>query len=329
MIREALPHTAAEAGHSAQADAPDPSTVGDVRVEKRGRRGALANLFGVRSPSLAVAASLWATSLSAAIALAPAALAQLPSPGLQAGSSAANQLGAASRLGSREGADAEAGDLDSYAGLRRSMIDSQVRRRGVNEKNLLSAMQEVPRHLFVPEEVERLAYEDRPVEIAPGQNLSQAYLSARMISLLDLEPGDRVLEVGTGSGYDAALLSQLARDVYTIEIDPAMGGRARANLDRLGYDNVHVRIGDGYRGWPEKAPFDAILLTAAPQRVPEPLFEQLAIGGKLVVAVGYSLHQDLQVITKTGPDERQVRRVSLISLAPMTGEVEQRDRRRD
>lgn len=212
---------------------------------------------------------------------------------------------------------------DPFLGLRRHMVDQQVRQRGGEiAPAVLSAMVDVPRHLFVPKDLERRAYEDRPVEIAPGKTLSQAYVSARMIDLLDLDGNEKVLEIGTGSGYDAALLSRLAKQVFTIEIDSGLGKLARQKLGMLGYGNVEVRIGDGYRGWPEEAPFDAILLTAAPHRVPEPLFEQLAVGGRMVVAVGNPLHQDLKVIVKTAEGDRQMRRVSLISLAPMTGEID-------
>lgn len=222
-------------------------------------------------------------------------------------------------------AAAQTGPADPFVDQRRHMVDHQLRQRGIDEPQLLDAMETVPRHLFVPEAFERNAYDDRPVPIAPGQTLSAAVVSARMISLLEVDEDDKVLEIGTGSGYDAALLSTLADQVHTIEIDEELGREARAKLRRLGYGNVTVHIGDGYRGLPEEAPFDAILLTAAPERVPEPLFEQLAPGGRMVVAVGYSLHQDLQVITKSLDGEREVRRVSLVSLVPMTGEVTQED----
>lgn len=210
---------------------------------------------------------------------------------------------------------------DPYQAQRHDMVDLQVRQRGVQEPEVLDAMEHVPRHLFVPPQLENEAYADRPLPIAPGQTLSQAYVSARMIALLELDGDERVLEIGTGSGYDAALLSRLAKEVYTIEIEPGLGESARGKLKSLGYDNVYVRIGDGYRGWPEKAPFDAILVTTAPERIPEPLFDQLAPGGRMVIAVGYSLHQDLQVVTKGQGGDREVRRVSLISLTPMTGEI--------
>lgn len=215
---------------------------------------------------------------------------------------------------------AQAGEL--FGRLRADMVRTQVERRGVDQPSLLAAMRSVPRHLFVPERLVREAYRDQPVTISPGHTLSQAYVSARMISLLDLDGDEKVLEIGTGSGYDAAILSRMAQEVYTIEIDDEMADAAKSTLDRLGYSNVRVRAGDGYRGWPTEAPFDAILMTTAPPRVPEPLFEQLAPGGKMVIAVGYSLHQDLKVITKTIEGDREVRRVSLVSLTPMTGEVQ-------
>ena len=215
-----------------------------------------------------------------------------------------------------------ASSSDPFFGERRNMVNDQVRKRGIEEPNVLEAMETVPRHLFVPEIYQLQAYEDTPVSIAPGQTLSQAYLSARMIALLDLDGDEKVLEIGTGSGYDAALLSRMAREVHTIEIDNTLGRRARSTLKELGYGNVEVHIGDGYRGWPEEAPFDAILVTAAPERVPDPLIDQLAIGGKMVLAVGRAV-QELQVITKTAEDSYNVRKINLVNLGPMTGEVQQ------
>ena len=213
------------------------------------------------------------------------------------------------------------GAQDVFTQMRHDMVDLQIRQRGIVERDVLHAMEQVPRHLFVPDSLARDAYDDRPVEITPGQTLSQSYVSAIMLQLLKLKGDERVLEIGTGTGYDAALLSRLAAKVYTIEIDPDLGQQARSKLGDLGYDNIDVKIGDGYHGWPEKAPFDAILLTAAPERIPEPLLDQLAVGGRMVVAVGFSLHQDLQVITKTSKSEHSKRTVSLINLSPMTGQV--------
>ncbi|RMH15520.1 MAG: protein-L-isoaspartate(D-aspartate) O-methyltransferase [Acidobacteria bacterium] len=204
------------------------------------------------------------------------------------------------------------------------MVDRQVKKRGVKAPRLLSAMEEVPRHLFVPQEQRERAYDDAPVRIGRNQLLPQAYLSARMIELLELDGDEKVLEIGTGSGYDAALLSRVAREVHTIEIDEDLGRQARRTLRQLGYDNVTVHIGDGYRGLPEEAPFDAILLTTAPEELPEPLFEQLKEGGKIVAPIG-TLVQKLQVITKTA-DGRQVRNLIPVRLGRMTGEIEEQRR---
>jgi protein-L-isoaspartate(D-aspartate) O-methyltransferase len=205
---------------------------------------------------------------------------------------------------------------DPWAPQRSDMVENQLRKQGIKEPSILTAMRDVPRHLFVPESRQAQAYAEAPVEFAPGQALPQAFLSALMIELLDLDRHDKVLEIGTGSGYDAAVLSRLVRRVYTIEIDPAVGQQARRTLDRLGYDNVQVRIGDGYRGWPEEAPFDAILVTAAPDHVPDHLLEQLKVGGKMVVAVGSRMVQDLTVVTKT-PDGPEKRKISPVVMTPM------------
>ncbi len=217
----------------------------------------------------------------------------------------------------------EAPQQDRFFPLRRTMVDEQVRQRGVEEPGVLAAMERVPRHLFVPEAQQTRAYEDEPLSIAPGQTLSQAFVSARMIELLELDGGEKVLEIGTGSGYEAAILSGLAREVCTVEIDEELGRKARKTLERLGYANVRVRIGDGYRGWEEEAPFDAILVTASTQRIPPPLIDQLAPGGKMVVAVGSTL-QELRVVTKT-VDGYTSRPVSLVNITPMTGEVTRED----
>ena len=206
------------------------------------------------------------------------------------------------------------------------MVDEQVRQRGVRQQQLLSAMESIPRHLFVPEESRNLAYEDRSLPIGWGEFMSRPYLSARMIELLELDGGERVLEIGTGSGYDAALLSQLAREVFTIELLDELGAQASSNLESLGYDNVRVRVGNGYDGWPEEAPFDAIILTAAPERRPEALLDQLRVSGKMVVPVGRFV-QDLMVITKT-EDGTETRTVTPVHLGPMREEGPPPRRRR-
>lgn len=214
-----------------------------------------------------------------------------------------------------------AAQADPYEPKRTHMVELQVRGRGITEPGVLSAMKDVPRHRFLPDALQSLAYEGTPVAIAPGQTLPAATLSAQMIEHLGLDGDEKVLEIGTGTGYDAAILSRLAREVYTIEIDADVGQRARGILESLGYANVHVKIGNGLRGWPEKAPFDAILVTAAPHEVPEHLLEQLAEGGRMVLAVGDDLMQDLQVILKT-PEGIERQFIKPVRIGPMTGEEE-------
>ena len=209
---------------------------------------------------------------------------------------------------------------DSSAMARRRMVEEQIRWRGITDARLLAVLAEVPRHLFVPESERPAAYGDYPLPIGAGQTISQPYIVALMTSLLDLKPGARVLEIGTGSGYQAAVLSRLAREVYSIEIVPELGERARKTLGELGYDNVQVRIGDGYRGWPEAAPFDAVLLTAAPTDVPQPLLDQLKTGGKMVLPIG-RWWQELVVLTKT-PKGIVREEVAPVRFVPMTGEAE-------
>jgi protein-L-isoaspartate(D-aspartate) O-methyltransferase len=209
--------------------------------------------------------------------------------------------------------------LDPYVQLRRSMVTEQIRRRGVKEPSVLSAMEQVPRHLFVPAAQQGQAYEDHPLDVGSGRTIYQPYVVALMTSLLDLDPGKTVLEVGTGSGYHAAVLSRIARKVYSIEISPPVAAEAEKRLAELGYRNVDIRVGDGYKGWPEAGPFDAILLSAAPLKIPAPLLQQLRVGGKMVVAEGGFI-QDLLVITKTA-DGLEKRTVIPVRLSPMTGQV--------
>ena len=206
-----------------------------------------------------------------------------------------------------------------YGLQRRAMVDEQIRQRGIREREVLKAMEQVPRHLFVPESVRPKAYEDAALAISPGRAIYQPYVVALMTSLLDLDRGDKVLEVGTGTGYHAAILSRIAREVYSIEIDSTAASQASKRLSGLGYPNVFVRHGDGYQGWVEKAPFDAILLSVAPPRVPKPLIDQLRVGGKMVVPVG-GFFQDLLVITKTA-DGLEKRTVIPVRVAPMAGKV--------
>lgn len=203
---------------------------------------------------------------------------------------------------------------------RREMVDLQIRQRGIHERGVLQAMEQVPRHLFVPESVRPKAYGDEALPLGQGRTIYQPYVVALMTSLLNLDRGDRVLEVGTGTGYHAAVLSRIAKEVYSIEIDSAVAAQAKRRLAALGYYNIDVRHGDGYQGWPDKAPFDAILLSAAPPRLPKPLLDQLRVGGRMVVPVGGSFFQDLLVITKTA-DGLEKRTVIPVRLTPMTGKV--------
>ncbi|HEV3455336.1 MAG TPA: protein-L-isoaspartate(D-aspartate) O-methyltransferase [Thermoanaerobaculia bacterium] len=205
--------------------------------------------------------------------------------------------------------------------LRQQMVEQQIRSRGVTSPTVVAAMQEVPRHLFVPSSERGQAYEDHPLPIGGGQTISQPYVVALMTALLDLPPRSRVLEIGTGSGYQAAVLSRVADQVYSIEIVPELGARARETLSKLGYGNVQVRIGDGYRGWPEAAPFDGILLTAAPQAVPQPLIAQLKPGGRMVLPVG-GFDQNLMVLTKKPDGSVKQEKVLPVRFVPMTGEAE-------
>ena len=184
----------------------------------------------------------------------------------------------------RHGSSAE--NPDKYTRLRERMVTRQIRARGVKDERVLSAMLTVPRHLFVPSGSRAMAYEDMPLPIGGGQTLSQPYIVAFMTEALDLSPDDRVLEIGTGSGYQAAVLAGLVKDVYTIELIPKLGNAAGMLLDELGYTNIHVRVGDGYKGWPEEAPFDAVIVTCAPERIPQALVDQLAEGGRIIVPVG-------------------------------------------
>ncbi len=208
--------------------------------------------------------------------------------------------------------------FDSFVMERQRMVDEQIRARGVDERSVLDAMASVPRHLFVPESLRDMAYRDYPQQIGSGQTISQPYVVALMTSLLRLEGDEKVLEIGTGSGYQAAILSKVAGEVYTIEIRSELAKRAKKTLDSLRYKNVEVRTGNGYDGWPEEAPFDAIVVTAAPPRIPEKLVEQLKVGGRLVVPVG-QYFQDLMVIQKTEDGVRK-RRVAAVRFVPMVTE---------
>jgi protein-L-isoaspartate(D-aspartate) O-methyltransferase len=209
---------------------------------------------------------------------------------------------------------------DSEAERRARMVETQIVNRGVRDARVLAAMKQVPRHLFVNAK-ERDPYGDHPLPIAGNQTISQPYIVALMTELADLTPGERVLEIGTGSGYQSAVLSRLAKEVYSIEIVPELARESAERLRKLGYGNVTVREGDGYRGWPEHAPFDAILVTAAPDRIPQPLLDQLAPGGRMVIPVG-SFFQELKVLSKDRNGKITEKDILPVRFVPMTGEIE-------
>ena len=209
------------------------------------------------------------------------------------------------------------GDTDR----RTRMVETQIVARGVRDARVLAAMRKVPRHLFVEPAQRAQAYEDHPLPIPGNQTISQPYIVALMTELLELKPASRVLEIGTGSGYQSAVLGELAKEVYTIEIVPELAELAASRLKELGYDNVTVREGDGYRGWPEHAPFDAVIVTAAPERIPQPLLDQLAPGGILVIPVG-GFFQELKVFRKSTDGRITEKDILPVRFVPMTGEVE-------
>jgi protein-L-isoaspartate(D-aspartate) O-methyltransferase len=204
-----------------------------------------------------------------------------------------------------------------YATAQERMVREQLEARGITDARVLAAMRSVPRHEFIPHVLRDAAHRDGPLPIGHEQTISQPYIVALMSELARLRPEARVLEVGTGSGYQTAVLAELACDVHSIEIVPALADRAAATLRRLGYERVHVHQGDGHRGWPEAAPFDTILVTAAPERVPEALVAQLAPDGRLVIPIGGE-SQELQVHHRTD-DGVVIEPVAPVRFVPMTG----------
>jgi protein-L-isoaspartate(D-aspartate) O-methyltransferase len=203
---------------------------------------------------------------------------------------------------------------------RRRMVDEQLAARDIRDTRVLDAMRRVPRHLFIPESARSLAYIDSALPIGYGQTISQPYIVAFMTQALKLEPGHRVLEIGTGSGYQAAVLGLLVQDVYTIEIVAPLAERARATLAGLGYGNVHVRTGNGYLGWPEHAPFDRIMVTAAPEEVPPALIRQLKMGGMMAIPVG-GVTQELRILRRVPAGVETIGTLP-VRFVPMTGKPE-------
>lgn len=206
-----------------------------------------------------------------------------------------------------------------YEREREQMVEEQLIRRGIKDKRVLDAMRRVPRHLFIPEELRSFAYCNGPLPIGHGQTISQPYIVALMTELLELTGQEKVLELGTGSGYQAAILSLLARQVYSVERLAALAQRAEALLAELGYDNVMIRVGDGTLGWPEYSPFEAIIVTAGAPDVPKPLTEQLADGGRLVAPVGNRWSQVLVKVKRQG-DLLIQQRLTAVAFVPLVGE---------
>ena len=210
-----------------------------------------------------------------------------------------------------------------YQKMRAKMVEYQIMARGVKDSRVIGAMMKVPRHLFVPEDKRYRAYDDGPLPIGEGQTISQPYIVALMTELLQPQKTDRVLEVGTGSGYQAAVLAEVVDTVYSIEIICELQERADSTLKSLKYNNVITKCGDGYDGWPDAAPFDGIIVTAAPDNVPQPLLDQLKDGGRLVIPVGDYI-QYLEVYTRVG-DKFERRRDIPVRFVPMTGKAEEDD----
>ena len=209
---------------------------------------------------------------------------------------------------------------ESFTSQRHLMVESQIRSRGVTDEQVLSAMKKVPRHKFVLEELEAEAYIDDPLPIGESQTISQPYIVAYMTEQLELKKTDKVLEIGTGSGYQSAILAEIVDSVFTIEIIDLLAKEAGKTLKKLNYKNVFVKSGDGYKGWPSEAPFDCIIITAAPTKIPQPLVDQLNIGGRMILPLG-NLYQELVLLTKT---ESGIQKKTLLPVrfVPMTGEIQ-------
>jgi protein-L-isoaspartate(D-aspartate) O-methyltransferase len=221
------------------------------------------------------------------------------------------------------GQDEGASDSE-YVEARRRMVAVDLAGRDITDAKVLKAMGEVPRHRFVSRTLRDQAYRDHPLPIGHGQTISQPYIVALMTQLVRPKPGGRVLDVGTGSGYQAAVLAELAGEVYSIEIVEPLADEAKKRLAELGYENVTVRAGDGYKGWPEKAPFDAVVVAAAPDHVPQPLVDQLAPGGRMVIPVG-RFYQELLLLEKGADGKVQRKSILPVMFVPMTGEAERRN----
>jgi protein-L-isoaspartate(D-aspartate) O-methyltransferase len=225
-------------------------------------------------------------------------------------------------IGQKEQSRTDSPAETEFAALRERMVFYQLQSRDIHDPRVLAAMRKVPRHEFVPADLRQSAYEDSALPLEMGQTISQPYIVAFMTQALELRGTERVLEVGTGLGYQAAILAETAAEVYTIEILSQLQEKSRAILGKLGYQNIHFRVGDGYLGWPEHAPFDCIIVTAAPEDVPQPLLDQLADGGRMIIPLG-SMNQELVIFKK---EKSGITRRSTIPVrfVPMTGKAQQK-----
>ena len=206
----------------------------------------------------------------------------------------------------------QAGMQDQYQVRRKAMVEEQLKSRGISNQKVIQAFLEVERHLFVPERYRNRAYNDYPLPIGYDQTISQPYIVAYMTEVLDLKPSNKILEIGTGSGYQAAILGEICDSVYSIEIVKPLAERAKDLLDDLGYENVFIRIGDGYQGWKSNAPFDKIIVTCAPNNIPKPLQHQLAEGGKMIIPVGGAYNQSLVLLEKRNGELKKKKKLSVI-----------------
>ncbi len=279
-----------------------------------------------------LAASVFAVVAATVIARGPEPPAQVqPPPQVQAAAAPA----AADKSGAVQGQPAALSELparpefppDEHPGLtlaRRQMVELDLRGRDIVDERVLAVMARIPRHRFVPEALREVAYSDRALPIGHEQTISQPYIVALMTQLVRPGPQSRALDVGTGSGYQAAVLAELCKEVYSIEILEPLAEEARQRLNAMGYKNITVRCGDGYKGWPEKAPFDVIVVAAAPDHVPQPLVDQLAIGGRMVIPVGQMYYQTLLLIEKQADGSVIRRSVAPVAFVPMTGQAQQK-----
>lgn len=207
---------------------------------------------------------------------------------------------------------------EDYASARKRMVEKQIMARGIEDERVINALMKVPRHEFIPAKYGHYSYQDSPLPIGYDQTISQPYIVALMTEAMNLSSADRVLEIGTGSGYQAAILAEIVAEVYTVEIVEPLGEAARSRLESLGYENIHVKIGDGYEGWEEHAPFDRIIVTCAPTEIPQPLVDQLKEGGIMVIPVGNAGFQYLYRVKKY-MGEAETEKVIPVSFVPLTG----------